>query len=214
MYEVLIMNDDIESTAYWTSPAVGDCTYAIHINDEYKSALKTDFTCKEEFKTYKEYVDTRLNNLKEAINTLRYSSSKHSIKGESHMMKKIKLVLVYGFAIFGLFTLVNDTILTNYKEELLRSYNCVTEYVKIHFHTAEHHAENWSTYSNEFKSKVWDSLSLHERINLTEIVNKYKQKTLAVKEFEKNHVVYKEVKLKNRGCRCSNCGTFHTTKRR
>ena len=30
------------------------------------------------------------------------------------------------------------------------------------------------------------------------------------KEFEKNHVVYKEVKLKNRGCRCSNCGTFHT----
>ena len=31
-----------------------------------------------------------------------------------------------------------------------------------------------------------------------------------VKEFEKNYVVYKEVKLKNRGCRCSNCGTFHT----
>ena len=180
------MNNDTESTAYWVPPAVGDCTYAIQINDEYKSALKKDFTCNEEFKAYKEYVDTRLNNLKDAINNLRYSSSKDHNKGEIHMMKKIKLVLVYGFAIFGLFTLVNDTILTNYKEELLRSYNCVTEYLKIHFHTAEHHAENWSTYSNEFKSKVWNSLSLHERINLTEIVNEYKQKNSAVKEFEKS----------------------------
>ena len=31
-----------------------------------------------------------------------------------------------------------------------------------------------------------------------------------VKEFEKNNVIYKEVRLINRGCRCSNCGTFHT----
>ena len=29
-------------------------------------------------------------------------------------------------------------------------------------------------------------------------------------EFEKAGIIYKEVRLKNRGCRCLNCGTYHT----
>ena len=30
------------------------------------------------------------------------------------------------------------------------------------------------------------------------------------KEFEKSGIIYKEVRLKNRGCRCLKCGTFTT----
>jgi len=30
------------------------------------------------------------------------------------------------------------------------------------------------------------------------------------REFQKNGIVYKEVRLRNRGCICKGCGTFHT----
>lgn len=175
---------------YWVygsdSPRM-DTTSTPYLTNDAKRAVAKDFVSKEEFSKYKEDIDTQLNVLKDRFgNSCYYNFKFFYDKGACSMLKKIRIVIVYGFAIFGLFTLVNDTILTNYKEELLRSYNCVTEYLKIHFHTAEHHAENWSSYSNEFKSKVWDSLSIHERINLTEIVNEYKQKTLAIKEFEKS----------------------------
>lgn len=177
--------NNIDSTAYWASSAVGDSTYAIHINDEYKSALKTDFTCKEEFKAYKEYVDTRLNNLKDVINNLRYSSSKDHSKGESHMMKKIKLVLVYGFAIFGLFTLVNNTILIPYKDDISKAYTYLSESFTVNFLGVKYHSENWNTYSPKLKAKVWENLNTEDRIKLTDKLNTYAQKSHELKDFEK-----------------------------
>ena len=177
--------NDTESTAYWVPPAVGDCTYAIQINDEYKSALKKDFTCNEEFKAYKEYVDTRLNNLKEAINNLRYSSSKDHNKGESHMMKKIKLVLVYGFAIFGLFTAVNNAILIPYKDDISKAYTYLSESFTVNFLGVKYHSEKWNTYSPKLKAKIWDSLNTEDRIELTDKLNTYAQKSHELKDFEK-----------------------------
>ena len=177
--------DDVHTSAYWvdnTCPPTMDSTSLTH------SAVYTiskDFISKEEFSKYKKDVDTQLNTLKDKLGNSCYYNYKTYVKGASSMFKKIRLVVVYGFAIFGLFTLVNDTILTNYKDELSRSYNYVTEYFKINFINIKYHAENWDNYSPEFKSKLWDSLSKKERINLMTILNTYKIKRKDLEEFEK-----------------------------